>query len=350
VLFNVDQDLGNRITGYLVTDSVSDSSRVRVSANGHTLAVVNTTEILTSLVIAGRHETGRCGFAIDESTVRRLSSRAELEISDADSGVLIYRRAPAALFVAGKMIRLETHLVPLRRIDRAIGNQFSYAYYKAERLGAESMTQMFHLLHGNSLYISGRFLYKTFEAHIEDQFKMICMIHDPFEELAERLLLFRHAARRGRLNSRDSLTFGAAVEFAAGLPLNDDNQLRKHFARIPYDAAMPLANPLVRQLTVTNMHDLPRGGALAMALDILASCAVVGLRTEAEQFSLALSALLSASSYIVPIAPRCDAASELAARLRQMRAAHDLLDLDIELYERVAEAFHNAAAGLSPAE
>jgi hypothetical protein len=350
VLFNVDHDLGNRITGYLVTDSISNSSRVRVSANGDTIAVIDTTEILTSLVIAERHETGRCGFVIDETAVPDIHLRDELEISDADSGVLIYRRAPAALFIAGKMIRLETHVVPLRRIDRVIGQQFCYAYCRTERLGAESMAQMFHLLHGNSLYISGRFLYKTFEAYIEDQFKMICMIHDPFEELAERLLLFRHVARRGHLNARDRLTFTAAIEFAAALALNSDNRLRRHFARIPHEAARPLANPLIRQLTVSNMQDLPRGGALAMALDILASCAVVGLRTEAEQFSMALSALLSASSDIIPTAPRCDAASELAERLRQIPAVHDLLELDIELYTRVAEAFHNAAESLSPTD
>jgi hypothetical protein len=113
---------------------------------------------------------------------------------------------------------------------------------------------------------------------------------------------------------------------------------------------MPLSNPLVRQLTVSNLQDPPRGGALAMALGILASCAVVGLRTEPAQFSLALSALLSASSEIVPIAPRCAPAMELADRLRQIPAVHDLLELDIELHARIAEAFHHAAAGLSLAD
>lgn len=347
MLFNVDNDSGDRITGYLVPDSIVASGRVRVSAGERPIAHVEATETIASLIAAGRHETGRCGFAIDETVVPDLRHLDQLEIRDAETGILIYRRAPSHWFIAGKLIRLETHLVPLRRIDRAVARQFSYVYCKADRLSAESMAQIFHLLPPTSLYLSARFLYKTFEANIEKQFKLICMIHEPFEELAERLLLFRRAARRGYPDVRDTLFFKPAIDFAAGLALDGDQQLRRSFSRIPLEAAMALNNPLVRQLTVFNPQDLPRTGALGAALDVLASCAVVGLRTEAEQFSLTLSALLAAPRNIVPVAPRCVAAMALAERLRRIPAAYDLLELDIELYARAARAFQNAGAGLT---
>lgn len=110
---------------------------------------------------------------------------------------------------------------------------------------------------------------------------------------------------------------------------------------------MPLQNPLVRQLTVANSQEMPRAGALASALTILASCAVVGLRSESEPFSVALSALVGADTEIVPIVPRCTAAIELAERLRAISRIRDLLELDLELYDRVTEAYRQAAAGLS---
>jgi hypothetical protein len=344
VLFNVEQDLGNRIVGYLVTDSYSGRGSVRISSEGYSIAVVDAGEPIDALVAAGRHETGRCGFVID---VPGLGTLNRLEIRDADSGLLIYRRAPEAEFVTEKVFRLETNMIPLRRVDRAARRRFSYAYCDAERFGLESMTQMFHLPHAQSLYLSARCHYPTFESFVQNRFKLICVIHDPFEELAERLLLFRRAAARGRLNARDALIFKAAIEFAAGLAPASDRELRRSFGRIGYDAVRPLHNPLVRQLATANLQELPRSGSLTMALDILASFALVGLRSESEQFAAGLSALLGATGHIVRELPRCTAAIELATRLRQIPAVHDLLELDIELYGRIAEAYRNAARGLS---
>ena len=344
MLFNVEQDFGNRIVGYLVTDGFSGRGAVRISSEGYSIAVVDADEPIDALVAAGRHETGRCGFVID---VPGLGALTRLEIRDAASGLLIYRRAPETEFVADRMIRLETNLVPLRRVDRAARRRFSYAYCDAERFGLESMTQMFHLPHALSLFVSARCHFPAFESLLQKRFKLICLVNDPFEELAERLLFFRRVAGRGRLDARDVLTFKAAIEFAAGLPLASDARLRREFAHIGYDAARPLHNPLVRQLATANAQELPRSGSLTMALDILASFDLVGLRAEGAQFASGLSALLGAADDIVPEIPRCTAAIELAARLRQIPAVHDLLELDIELYGRVAEAYRNAARGLS---
>jgi len=330
-----------------VTDSFSGQGRVGIVSDKHTIAEIEASEPLASLVAAGRHETGRCGFVFDETIVPGLEGLTDVEIYDVESGLLIYRRAPAGQFIPEKLIRLDTHLVPLRRVDTAIRRRFSYSYVNAERAGLESVTQIFHLLLAKSIYLSGRFLYRSFENLIDKQFKMICLLHDPFEELAERLLFFRHVARRGRMDLRDSFTFAGAIEFAAGLMLSDDRRLRAALGRITSDALLALQNPLVRQLTVPNLQDLPRGGAVASALGILASCAVVGLRDESAQFASAMSALLSSDTDVVPAAPRCTAAIDLAVRLREIPMVHTLLELDLELYDRVAEAYRQAAAGLS---
>lgn len=318
-----------------------------ILSGGRELATVEATQPISALVIAGRHETGQCGFVIDETVVPGIRGLAELEIREAETGMLIYRRSSDPSFVQEKLVRLETHMVGLRRVDRAIGQRFCYAYVDAERRGLESVTQIFHLLGVRSLYLAGRFFYRSFESLVEQQCKMICMIHDPFEELAERLLLFRYVARRGRrLDVRDALTFDAAVEFAANFPFEDSRKLRSAFSRISTDAARAFQNPLVRQLTVANPQDMPRSGSLAAALNVLASCAIVGLRSEAASFALAVSAFLGSDDEIVPVAPRCIAAVKLADQLRDQKTAQSLLELDLELYEGVVGAYRKAAAGL----
>jgi hypothetical protein len=344
MLFNVDEDQRQRITGYLVPDSFSSRGHIRVSSEGRDLAVIETTELKMPLVVAGRHGTGLCGFAVDETSVPGLGTMADVEIADADSGVLIYRRAPPEKFIPLKLLRIETHMVPLRRIDRAIAGRFSYVYREAERAGLESATQMFHLIHAQSLYIAGRLAYKAFEDLIMRDFKIVCMINDPYEELAERMLLLRHAARRvGRLDLRDSIAFATATAFVANLDLNDEKDLRRNFGRIGPEVAGPLTSPLVRQLTTRNADDMPRSSFLATALEVLASCAIVGRREESDSFASALAGLLGLAIDCVPVIGRCNAAISLAERLKPIRAVQDLLEFDLILYHQVVEAFKKAS-------
>lgn len=348
MLFNVENDAGDQLSGYLVTDSFGGKGQIRISSGGQQIAIVDALYPIPALVAAGRHETGHCGFVINEAIIPGLRTMSDLEIREAETGLLIYRRASETGFVAERVVRLETHMVGLSRVDRAMSPLFCYAYRNAHQAGLESMRQIFHLLHAQSLYLAGRFFFRSFENYIEQQHcKLVCMIHDPFEELAERLLLLRHAARRGRLELRDKLSFAAAMEFAAELPLDSDRKIRAAFGRLHTDAAQSLQNPLVRQLTLTNPQDMLHGGAIASALTALSTCAIVGLRSESEAFALALSALAGSGREFIPIVPRCNAAMALAERLRKVSAVHNLLELDLALYERVSQAYRQAAVGLS---
>lgn len=347
VLFDVESDFGDKIIGYLVTDSLSGSGRVEVTSKGNPVAVVEATRLIPEFAAAGRHETGHCGFLIDDSQVPGLNAITDLEIRETESSLLIYRRARESTFLPDKVVRLETHMVPPRRIDQMVRPYFCYAYLGAEQAGLESVTQIFNLRNVKSLYLSGRVFYRSFEHLLERDCKTIIVLHDPFEELAERLLFFRHAARRNRLNARDQLTFASALEFAVSLPLSDDRKMRSTFGHITQEAAFALQNPVVRQLTANNVQEMPRVGALASALTVLASCAVVGLRRESETFAAAIAAVLTIEQESLPVIPRCTAAMLLADKLKDIPRAYDLLELDLELYDRISEAHRKAATGLS---
>ena len=98
-------------------------------------------------------------------------------------------------------------------------------------------------------------------------------------------------------------------------------------------------DPLVRQLSVANPDDMAPGGAVGIALDVLASCAVVGLRKDPAYFAQAMAGWLGLapdSFTTIPIYPRVP---PLASLLRETRTVDHLLERDLEVYETVRRAY-----------
>src|SRR5579884_4398793 len=158
MLFNIEIDEGTRIVGYLVPDSYSASGALRISHGERELAVLPCREERPSLVVGRRHETGHCGFTIDEKVIADLPRRERLELYDAETGLLIYRRRPPAEAAQKRIFRLETHLFPLWRLDDGLERHFQFFYRGIERYGRETTTQLFLLNHSGSLYMSGRLI------------------------------------------------------------------------------------------------------------------------------------------------------------------------------------------------
>ena len=90
--FNVTLDAGARVEGYLVPDSMRTTPNVRVADGDDEMLVLEANVAIPSLIDAGRHETGLCGFVLDETIAPGLAGVAGLTLSDAESGVMIYRR------------------------------------------------------------------------------------------------------------------------------------------------------------------------------------------------------------------------------------------------------------------
>ena len=120
VLFSVEADSGTEIIGYVVPDDYERSSLIRVTHAGEEVGVFPCDEERASLVAAGRHSTGMCGFRINEAKAPGLGEMRDVSLHDVDSGLLIYRRSRNENARNIKMFRLETHLFPLwRQIGRA---------------------------------------------------------------------------------------------------------------------------------------------------------------------------------------------------------------------------------------
>lgn len=343
MLFNIEADSGVSIEGYLVPDNFSGVPTLRVRAHGEERCQFTANEKREALVSAGRHETGQCGFRLDIHLIPELAELTDLELFDVETEVLIYRR-PSPNNIKKKLLRLETHFFPLWALDSALASRFQYFAKGIENLGRETVTQLFLLNHVESVYLSGKLLYKNFAYFVESGFQTLVMLQDPYEELAERLLVLSKIRQFGttHLGMRESVALEPAMDFAEALPTWDEKALRRALRQMPDDVTALITNPLVRQLTTGSPDEMPSGGALAAALDILANSVLVGLRHQPTKFLNGLAELLEVDPTLLPQTPKFGTVAPLAQMLRNSSEVNTLLEKDLELYHFVESAFNRS--------
>src|SRR5262249_51833005 len=147
--------------------------------------------------------------------------------------------------VQKRILRLETSLFPLWRLDDAVERRFQYFHKGIDRYGRETTTQVFLLSNSTSLYLSGRLLLKTYENYIDETLSCMALLRDPYMELAERLLTLKHMGEAGKelIGERDFMAFGPAIAFAKEIE-NDEKVLNRAFATMSRAVIGNLANPL----------------------------------------------------------------------------------------------------------
>ena len=343
MLFNIEQDTGERITGYVVPDGYSTVPVIRVYGRGKELTTFAANEKREALVFSGRHETGQCGFCIDESLVPDLSALVDLELQEAETNILIYRR-PKPDNIKKKLLRLETHLFPLWTLDSAIAPRFQYFGKGIESFGRETVTQLFLLNQIESIYLSGKILYRNFAYFVESGFQTLIILQSPYDELAERLLVLSKIRKLGSslLGMRESAALEPAMDFAESLPFQDERSLKRALRQMPEIVTFLLANPLVRQLTASTPDEMPGGGAVAAALDILANSAMVGQRHESSTFLEGFAELLEIEPGSLPAINRFGLAAPLARMMKESGVVDVILEKDLELYQHVEAAANKA--------
>src|SRR5476651_1342766 len=107
MLFDIERDTGDCVIGYFVPDSYAAVPTLRVTSGVDVLLTFTTNEPRPSIVAAGRHASGLCGFSLTEANIPQLAHLEQLEIRDAASNFVFYRRRPRALCADFKLFRLE---------------------------------------------------------------------------------------------------------------------------------------------------------------------------------------------------------------------------------------------------
>ncbi|WP_413992033.1 hypothetical protein ACMDCR_08085 [Labrys okinawensis] len=342
MLFNIQSDNGHAIVGYVVPDDYERTTTLRVVVEGEVIARVPTDECRISLVESGRHGTGLCGFTIDNAVVPDLFDLHDLQIFEDETGILIYRRRPASADIQERVFRIETHLFPLWHMDTALQEHFCHFHKGVDRYGSETTTQIFLLDNAQSIYISGRLPYRQYYSHL-DSFACVTLLHEPYYELAERLMTLKHATKYGDtlLGPRESTILQPAIDFANALN-SDGEALSRAFAAMPGPVIALLSNPIARQFAAESFDAPEPRGSVATALANLSQCALVGVRERAAPFAGDLENLLGLPPATVQIAPMLQPAQALANKLRHIPEVEILLESDLDIYAQVSEAVHHA--------
>src|ERR1700721_2840195 len=92
MLFSIEADYGGVVSGYVVPDGFVGSPNIVVRHAGQDVLVRPADELRIALVAAGRHQTGACGYTINEQAAPGLGAMPDLEIYEVETKTLLYRR------------------------------------------------------------------------------------------------------------------------------------------------------------------------------------------------------------------------------------------------------------------
>jgi hypothetical protein len=337
MLFSIDEDVGDRVVGWVMPNNpaMTPSVIVHIAPDNH--LVIEASMYRPMLKQRGLHNTGVCGFVLDESNCRGLAASSGLEIHDADTNLLLYRRRPDEGLVNKRFFRLEPQLFRSAAVDDILAARFQMAYSALELQSEETIRAIMGIPFSSSVYASGRIFWRFWEPILRDRGYMVgTVLRDPFHELAERLLILKLASSPE--GDRISDVVGPAVEAAAAhlrkVDLRDLSAIEAALASPPLELRSIVYNPLTHLLTATNAFDPPPTPTIAVALESLADMDAVGLRQDTESFFELASAVLEVTDGLSTIdLPTSSTVVQWADLLRERAAIRHLVEMDLVVYQ-----------------
>jgi hypothetical protein len=351
MLFSIDEDVGGRVEGWVMPDNPAVTPRVIAHLDAEHHVVIEAFVYRPLLKQNGLHNTGVCGFALDDNNCPGLAAANQLQIFDADTNLLLYRRRPGTGITDKKLFRLESQLFRSAAVDDMVLPRFHMGYPGLDLFAEETIRSILALPYTQSIYASGRVFWRVWEPLLRDRGYMVGMLlRDPFHEMAERLLILKLASSPQGGSIIDAV--GPVVEAAAGhlrsIDLKNFGELEALLAAAPIELKAILYNPLTYQLTAQNAFDPPPMPAAAVALESLADMDAVGLREDSVSFLELVSAMLDLPEGLPAVSlPTSNTVVQWADFLRERPAVRKLIEMDIEVYRTAAgviERSQNPAA------
>lgn len=340
MFFAIDKDSGDSIVGWLVLDNPSKSGRVLVRSGGRSRIVV-ADSLRSDVRELGIHTTGEVGFFVDESVFPGVADAKELELYDAESMLQIYGRVRPQSHIEKKLFLFDTGYMPQPRMDASIARHFAIRYLNANRISLETMLVLINNKPASSLFLSGRLnMVRYAQALEENEFVTAALLRDPFENLAERLLLLGLVQRSGgdakpldgRLAGSECL-----LPFVKDLAFGDSKAVLAAFRRTTPEQREAMRDPIVRALAC-NVDEAPTRNHVSIALDHLARMNVVGLWDRFDSFRALLAAALGADALGTEQPDRPAPFTLFAQSLADIGLAGDLLQHDLAFYSFAKKA------------
>ncbi|WP_313901479.1 hypothetical protein [Methylobacterium sp. J-070] len=334
----IDHDQGDSIHGWIVPDNPLAISRVAVSVDGRRVAEVPASVTDETFRRHGWHATGQCTFVLTAAEVPGLPDLPRLELYDADTNVLIYRRMPAAGQIPLRVMLINTGLEPETLLQAALFPHFQHSYFGIHKLPDEIMTCVLTGSAAPSAFLSGAVTIPRYENYMTpDLMVTAILLQDPYVETATRMRWLKARAGDAADPAR-SWRLGPLAEaaaFAEAYDFTDPKALKRFFRMLPEPAYRLLYNPLTRQLGTRMPDDRLHPGNSIAAIEILARVGIVGHKARFPAFASTLFDRLGIATPI-PVLPPVPAETQaLAQRLRGVKAVEEMIVFDVAMSDAV---------------
>lgn len=337
MFFNIDADTGGAITGWLIMDNpaavpefildVPDRKQLNFKAN----------VLRHDLLSLGVHATGLAGFSIDEQMIPDLGELGEFTLSEASTGLPIYRRYNSAIHQHLKFMFIEVAAFPQVKIMRTLMPHFALRYPFMERCTLDTTNAVIAHNFSNSIFATGQINWPRHGSFAREKgFLTAAMVRDPFEELAERLLFLTYIAKQSSSPPVGS-TYSELLPLVTSTDLGDPRAILASFRKISPEQRRLLRSPMTALLGSTPDEDVQRRH-VSVALDNLAQFDVVGTREQFRDFGVLADSLTGIDAFRSHQLEKLPGTDDLRARLHEVGLIADLLDEDIALYNFVNEA------------
>lgn len=346
MFFNIDADDGRSIRGWVAPDNPSATPKlVVVTAGGEIEVEANYPR--PDIRDLGIHNTGMVGFDVNDSVVPNLQEVDDVEILEAESRMQIYRRFRIDRHLEKKLFLFDCSVAPQRRIIAAANRLFTLNYTNSERYSFETMLVIINNSFNKSIFISGRSNSSRYASYLADAgYATAAILRDPFEELAERLLLLRLLSKSDAAYLLPTFITGITplIDFARDLAFDDQKALTAAFRRATEDQREAMRSPMTRTFGC-NVDEFPERRNVSIALENLARMDVVGTRSRFRAFSHLLSDVIGADLVGQEEPVTFDTVKTFAAALARVGPVTDLLEHDLALYSYAEEAIDTALDG-----
>ncbi len=339
--FFIDRDAGSYIAGWLIPDNPGDDVEFVVSVPDSPTLTVRANILRPDLVALGMHPTGMAGFLFDDSVVPGIETMNALSISDAQSGLTIYRRFDGEAHISLRMTLLLVGGMPPFKILRRCSQRFALSYPVIERLPFETVGSLLASQSAKSMAVFGQVNWMRLGALLQEQnFLTFALLRDPFEELAERLLFLKLLSKR-----TDSQTAGdlfarnrPLMPLVAAIDADDNKKLLAALRKLEPAQRRLLRSPMTATLACMPDEE-PQRRHVSLALDQLAKFSAIGVRSHFSEFATLADAIIGEPMLTdVTELDALPGTHELARRLASMGIIEDMLDEDVALYFFVNEA------------
>jgi hypothetical protein len=344
--FNVYADTGDLVEGYLIPDGFSAKPEIMVCYGGETQGIFPCDIFLAGPYDHKHHATGVVGFSINEKKLPGLSLATALEIADADTGLVFYRRLLPEQHIQKRLFRLETQFAPHQELDRSMKPFFQFYAAGADRYGSETVRQMLEISNQPSSYVSGRVMLKSVERYFTGDTLKIASLRDPFYELAIRLWSIG-AFKKHHLSfvsERDAIFYGPAMAYLSDFNFTDYDDVRKKIRSAPKELLTLFESPFTHQLVAASPSDKVSRDGVSPALDALSQFTIFDPNETDQQIVNDIAELLGVDSTALTFAPTRSPFKELADSLRDLPIVEQMLERDLILSHFIKKAAGRAVA------